>query len=95
MELATLVSHRGQAVVAHTFNPSPQETEADGSLGYMKLISLKEKQSQAVVAHTFNPSIWESPAFNPSTKEVETGRDMAGQREEYKAGGDRSSSQSD
>ena len=26
------------------------------------------------MAHTFNPSIWESYAFNPSTKEVETGR---------------------
>ena len=29
--------------------------------------------------------------FNPSTREVETGSDMAGRREEYKVGGDRSS----
>ena len=28
---------------------------------------------------------------NPSTKKVKTGRDMAGQKEEYKAGGDKSS----
>ena len=34
-----------------------------------------------MVAHT----------FNPSTREVETERDMAGQREEYKAGGERHS----
>ena len=27
MELASLVSHRGQAVVAHTFNPSTREVE--------------------------------------------------------------------
>ena len=32
-------------------------------------------------------------AFSPSTREVEMGRDMAGQREEYKAGGDKSSGQ--
>ena len=29
--------------------------------------------------------------FNPSTREVEMGSDLAGQREKYKAGGDRSS----
>ena len=29
--------------------------------------------------------------FNPSAREVETGGDMAGQREEYKVGRDRSS----
>ena len=34
-----------------------------------------------MVAHNFNPSAWE----------VETGSDMAGWIEEYKAGGDRSS----
>ena len=33
------------------------------------------------MVHTFNPSAWESHAFNPSTREVETGRDMAGHRE--------------
>ena len=55
--------------------------EFKATLGYMGLEkSLKEKQSQAVVAHI----------FNPSTREVETGSDMAGQREKYKAGGDRS-----
>ena len=52
---------------------------------------LKEKQSQLVVAHTFNLSIRKSQAFNPNIREVETGRNMAGQREEYKVGGDRSS----
>ena len=30
--LATLVGYRGQAVVAHTSNPSTLETEAEGSL---------------------------------------------------------------
>ena len=44
-----------------------------------------------VVAHTFNPSTWESHAFNPSTTEEESRKDMAGWRDEYKAGGDRSS----
>ena len=43
------------------------------------------------MAHTFNPSTWESHAFNLNTKEVETGRDMAGWRDKYKVGGDRSS----
>ena len=52
--------------------------ESKATLGYT---SLKEKQNQAVMVHT----------FNPSSREVETGRDMAGQREECKAGGDRSS----
>ena len=52
-ELATLVRHRGQAVVAHTFNPSTQETEADGScelkgtLDYMKLIQSKRETIHA------------------------------------------------
>ena len=41
-----------------------------------------------MVAKTFNPSL-DSLAFNPSTREVETGKNMAGQREEYKAGEDR------
>ena len=50
-ELATLVSHRDQAVGAHT--------------------------------------------FAPRAKEVETRRDMARQREEYKVGGDMSPLQSD
>ena len=44
-----------------------------------------------MVTHAFNPSTWESHAFNPSTKEVETGRDMARQREENKAEGHRNS----
>ena len=39
-----------------------------------------------MLAHTFNPSTLESHAINPSTKEVETERCMAGKREEYKAG---------
>ena len=43
-----------------------------------------------MLAHTFSPSTWESFAFNPSTTEVETERDMAGWREEYKVGGDKS-----
>ena len=35
-----------------------------------------------MVALTFSPSTWESQAFNhPSTREVESGRDMAGSRE--------------
>ena len=36
-----------------------------------------------------------SHTFNPSTREVETGVIMGGQREEYKVGGDRSSVQSE
>ena len=44
-----------------------------------------------MVAHTFNPSTWESHAFNPSTRKVETGRDIAGWKEDYKVAGDRSS----
>ena len=47
------------------------------------------------MAHAFNPSIWESHAFNPSTREVETGRNMTGQKEEYQAGGDRRERQSE
>ena len=43
-----------------------------------------------VVAHTFNPSTLESRAFNSNTREVETGKDMAGQREEYQVGGNMS-----
>ena len=43
-----------------------------------------------MVTHTFNPSNWEPHAFNPSTRKVETGRDLAGWREEYKAGGEKS-----
>ena len=38
-------------------------------------------RGQGVVAYT----------VNPSTREVEIGRKMSGQREEYKAKGDRSS----
>ena len=39
-----------------------------------------------MVAHIFNPSTWGSYAFNPNSRELETRRDMVGQREEYKAG---------
>ena len=42
---------------------------------------LVSHKSKAVEAHT----------FNPSTREPEMGSDLAGRREEYKAGGDRSS----
>lgn len=31
-QLITVVSNGGQAVMAHTFNPSNQETEVNGSL---------------------------------------------------------------
>lgn len=41
------------------------------------------------MAHHFNFSNWESHAFNSNTREGETGRDTAGQREEYRVGGDR------
>ena len=44
-----------------------------------ELTTLVSHTGQAVVAHT----------FNPSTREVE--KDMAGQRKEYKARGNRSS----
>lgn len=38
-----------------------------------------------MVVDTFNPSTWDSHTFKPNTKEeVETGRVMARQREEYK-----------
>lgn len=42
-----------------------------------------------MLAHTFNPNIWESHAFNSSTKEVETEIWLDG--EEYNMEGDRSS----
>ena len=59
--------------------------EFKATLGYT------ERWGQVVLVHIFNPSNWKSHAFNLSTREVETGKDMAGQREEYKAEGDRSS----
>ena len=34
-----------------------------------------------MMTHTFNPNTWETCAFNLRTREVETGRDMAKQRE--------------
>ena len=47
---------------------------------YLNKYSLPEHQKaelitkgQIVVAYTFNPSIWESYAFNLSTREVERG----------------------
>ena len=64
---------RGQGVVAHTFNPSTQETEAGckfkATIGYTKSI---QKQIQEV-AHTFNLIVWESHIFNASTRKMETG----------------------
>ena len=42
------------------------------------------------MAHTFNPSTGKSHAFNSNTWEEETESDMAGHREEYKVGRDRS-----
>ena len=66
--------------------------EFKATLGYM--IQSKGKQSQALVTRTFNPNIWESHTFNPNSKEVEPGRDMARWREEYKVGRERSSLQS-
>ena len=50
-----------------------------------ELATLVGHRDQAVVAHT----------FNPRAKEVETRREMAGQREECKVGGDMSPLQSD
>ena len=59
--------------------------EFNATLGYTKLIQSKiETEPSGGVAHN----------FNPSTREVEMGRDMAGQREEYKVGGDGSSTHS-
>ena len=90
-ELATLVSHSDQAVVAHTFNPRIQEAEEmdlcelKATLGYMRLnLSKREteftqKCSQHLRSHT----------FNPSTRDVEIGSDRTRQREESKEGGDR------
>lgn len=40
-----------------------------------------------MVAHTFNLSTWESQAFNPSSREMETGKVYSWEGEEYKAGG--------
>ena len=51
--------------------------EFKSTLGYMRL-NLSKRET-------------ESYAFNPNTSDVETERDMAGLREEYKAGADRSS----
>ena len=44
-----------------------------------------------MVVSRFNPSTWESQGFNANIREVETGRDMTGQKEEYKARVDKSS----
>lgn len=44
-----------------------------------------------MVAHAFNPSVWDSHTFNPGIRWVESGRNRAGQRKLYKAGGDRTS----
>ena len=89
-EPAPLVNHSDQAVVVL---PSTWETEASGYfvyLGYTILIQSKRETKTRCMVHTFNPSTWESHALNPSTRKVETGRDMAGRREEYKTGEDRS-----
>ena len=72
-------------MVVHTFNPWKSRAkdlcEFKATVGCTRLTLSKERQNQGVKAHTFNPRIWE----------VEKRSDMAGQREEYKAGGDRSS----
>lgn len=46
---------------------------------------MKKKHNQIVVDHTFNNSTWQSHAFNSSNKKENTGRDMDGSREDYKA----------
>ena len=73
-------------MVAHTSNPSTlwaDDSEFKAALGYLKLTLFKR---ETVLTRTFNPSTWESRAFNPSTVEVGIGKNMNGQREEYKAG---------
>ena len=83
----SLVSHKDQALVAHTFNPSTgRQRQTDlcefkATLDYTRLSQSQGKRSPAVAAHV----------FNPTTREVERGSDMAGQREENKAGGDKKS----
>ena len=49
-------------------------------------------RSEGRAGHSFTKMAWkwEAHTFNPSTREVGTGSDMAGWRKEYKAGGDRS-----
>ena len=75
--------------MAHVYHGSTWEIEAKDlrvqshpELQEIDPVYLKDKQSQAVLLHTFNPSTCDSEAFNPSSEEVETGRDMAGRREE-------------
>lgn len=40
-----------------------------------------------VVVYTLNSSTQESHVFNSNPRKMETGREMSGKREEYKAGG--------
>ena len=60
-------------------------------LGYTILILSQRDTELEVVAHTLNPSYWESHVFNSNTGGVETGKDMAGWREESKIGKGKSS----
>ena len=77
-----LVSHTSQAVVAHTFNPTIWEAEADGSLNdhdHPGLHKINAETDPGGDVHTFNPTMRESHAFNPSP------------RGEYKKGGNKGS----
>ena len=51
----SLVSHKGQAVVANAFNPSPQRQtdlcEFKATLGYMKLIQSKRETEPGGDSH--------------------------------------------
>ena len=79
-ELATLVNHRSQTVVAHplitAFKRQRQRdlSEFKTTLGYMRLGQSKREAEPSGGQHT----------FNSSSREVEMGSDNAGQREECK-----------
>lgn len=48
-KLATLVSHKGRAVVAHTVNPSTRETEADGHPELQEIDPVKRETAHTKV----------------------------------------------
>ena len=81
--------------MAHTFNFSTWEVEAGRSGLHEFNQSKRETELRPLIpalgSHVFDPSTWEAHAFNPNTREVEIGSNVAGWREKYKAGGDRRS----
>lgn len=86
-----VVSHRGQGVVEHTFNPSTCKAEVGGSpwiQDHSELYTIdpvsKGKRTTWWWLHSQYLEITHL-SFNPNTMEVETGRVMAWQREDSKS----------